>query len=174
MTVCGQSSGGSLVFALLASPASRGLLQRGISLSGSPRLNSTTAEAAAVWHRDVVRRTRCAPLLDAANHPARGDGAPNPLLADCLLSLDETELLASTPPNWHADVFGVGVFDPAFAYAPLLLVDGPGGVLPQPYVGTTPRAGRAHVASNAAANPTATPTASRHVHTHTRNSAPRA
>ena len=42
VTVCGQSSGGSLVLALLASPASHGLLHRAISLSGSPRLNSTT------------------------------------------------------------------------------------------------------------------------------------
>ena len=45
-----------------------------------------------------------------------------------------TELLRATPPEWHADVFGIGVFARAFQYAPLLLIDGPGGVLPGPYV----------------------------------------
>lgn len=122
VTVAGQSSGGSLVFALLASPRSHGLLHAAISLSGSPRLNSTTREASEYWHLRVVERTRC----DRA--------APPPTLAHCLLSLNASELLDATPPDWHADVFGLGVFDSDFQYAPLLLLDGPGGVLPSPYV----------------------------------------
>lgn len=121
VTVGGQSSGGSLVFALLASPLSRGLVHGAISLSGSPRLNSTTAEAAAYWHRQVVHRTRCASMPAAA-------------LAHCLLSLNATELLASQPADWHSDVFGWGVFSPTFQYAPLLLIDGEGGVLPHAYI----------------------------------------
>lgn len=123
VTVCGQSSGGSLVFALLASPRSAGLVHAAISLSGSPRLNSTTREAADYWHPQALHRTRCA-------HVPRSRGA----LAACLLSLNSSELLEAAPANWHADVFGTGVFSPSFAYAPLLLVDGPGGVLPQPYL----------------------------------------
>ena len=121
VTVCGQSSGGSLIFALLASPASHGLVQSAISLSGSPRLNSTTAEAASYWHRRVLDRTRCAKTAPAEQ-------------AACLLSLNATELLRAAPPEWHADVFGIGVFARTFQYAPLLLIDGPGGVLPRPYV----------------------------------------
>lgn len=122
VTVCGQSSGGSLVLALLASPASRGLLHRAISLSGSPRLNSTTREASEYWHRQVVARTRC--------HRHAGGSA----LAACLLDLNTSELLAARPPSWHPDCFGLGVFDVSYQYAPLILVDGAGGLLPQPYV----------------------------------------
>ena len=133
VTVAGQSSGGSLVFALLASPAARGLLHGAISLSGSPRLNSTTAEASGYWHRQVVARTRCAPLVEATA-TAAPQAPPPGGLAGCLLSLNASELLAATPPNWHADVDGLGVFEASFQYAPLLLIDGPTGVLPAPYV----------------------------------------
>ena len=60
-----------------------------------------------------MTRTRCA-----------SSGATKRRLARCLLSLNSSELLSATPPNWHADVFGMGVFAPSFAYAPLLLIDG--------------------------------------------------
>ena len=39
-----------------------------------------------------------------------------------------SELLYAQPANWHADVFGTGVFSRDFQYAPLLLIDGEGGV----------------------------------------------
>ena len=98
-------------------------MHRGISMSGSPRLNSTTAEAASYWHKQVVRRTRCAPILSSAN---------NTLLADCLLSLNASEITSSMPPNWDTSGFGFSVFARTFQYAPLLLVDG--CVLPSSYL----------------------------------------
>ena len=114
VTVAGQSSGGSLVFALLASPevTNSGYIHGGISLSGSPRLNSTTSEASSYWHREVVASTRCANLLDDRD-----------ALAACLLSLNETELVRATPANWHTDGFGFSVFSKTFQYAPILLID---------------------------------------------------
>ena len=121
VTVCGQSSGGSLVFALLASPASHSLLHRAISLSGSPRLNSTIQEASSYWHMQVVQRTRCRGVTGGA-------------LPTCLLSLNGTELIDAQPPNWHPDCFGLKVFAKDYQYAPILLIDGKGGVLPSPYV----------------------------------------
>merc|ERR1711968_210796 len=99
ITVWGQSSGGSLVFALAASPMAKGLFQRGISMSGSPRLNSTTEEASSYWHQQVVQRSRCWNFTTSD-------------LATCLLSLNASEIARSTPPNWHSDGFTMDVFLP--------------------------------------------------------------
>ena len=80
-------------------------------------------EASDYWHKQVVNRTRC-----------RRHATAGPPLAACLLSLNASELIAAQPPNWHPDAFGFGVFDSTYQYAPLLLIDGEGGVLPEPYV----------------------------------------
>jgi carboxylesterase type B len=110
------------VFALLASPSvSRsGLVHGGISLSGSPRLNSTTEEAASYWHKQVVKQTRCDNFT--SNHSK---------LVSCLLSLNETEIVSSTPANWHTDGFGFSIFSEGFQYAPILLIDS--CILPNSY-----------------------------------------
>ncbi|OLP93428.1 Fatty acyl-CoA hydrolase precursor, medium chain [Symbiodinium microadriaticum] len=126
VTVWGQSSGGSLVLALLASPAARGLFHRGISMSGSPKLNSTTVEAANYWHREVVERSRCAEIGFRKRREKE--------LLDCLLHLSAGELLQAQPDNWHADVWSLEIFSPTWQYAPLLLVDGDGGILPRGYL----------------------------------------
>ena len=124
VTVLGQSSGGSLVLALLASPLARSerLLSGAISMSGSPRLNSTLDDATAFFHLEVLKRTRCAAV------------APGALRTACLLSLNATELVDAMPEDWHSAMFGIkSAFAPSFVYAPLLLIDGPGGVLPEDY-----------------------------------------
>lgn len=126
VTVWGQSSGGSLVLALLASPAARGLVHGGVSMSGSPKLNSTTSEAAKYWHREVVERSRCAEIGFRQEMEKE--------LSDCLLRLSAAELLHAQPDNWHADVWSLEIFSSTWQYAPLLLVDGEGGVLPQGYL----------------------------------------
>ena len=143
VTVVGQSSGGSLVFALLASPKGARLLHRGISMSGSPRLNSTTAEAARYWHREVVDRTRCstaaaaAAAADTRTATATGISAKAGLAeCECLLGLSGAELITAMPPDWTADVWSYKLFGRGFQYAPLLLIDGPGGVLPTSYIDT--------------------------------------
>ena len=139
VTVYGQSSGGSLTLSLLASPLARGLFSAAYSMSGSPRLNSTTAEANAYWHRQPILKSRCAPLLPPPPPPSmsRGGGAaaaaaaaassppPPPAgvggmhgvesaegdeLLKCLYSLTADELVAMMPDNWDAASFGFGVF----------------------------------------------------------------
>lgn len=45
----GHGSGGTAVLALLASPVARGLFQRAMSLSGSPRLDASLEAADAQW-----------------------------------------------------------------------------------------------------------------------------
>eukprot|EP00658_Telonema_sp_P-2_P036670 TRINITY_DN26477_c0_g1_i2.p1 TRINITY_DN26477_c0_g1~~TRINITY_DN26477_c0_g1_i2.p1 ORF type:complete len:535 (+),score=51.61 TRINITY_DN26477_c0_g1_i2:158-1762(+) len=132
VTVWGQSSGGSLVYALLASPSAAGLFSAGFTMSGSPRLNSTVSEAQNYWHREVVAQTRCEVV--GFQDPAR--------LRECMYSLNATELMDSIPESWSADGWSLRVFDPAWRYAPLLLIDGHGGSLPYDYIsafnGSTP------------------------------------
>lgn len=125
VTVYGQSSGGSLVFALLASPKAQGLFSRAISMSGSARLNSTVQEASSYWHLEALRRTRCGNLPLTHN---------NNKLISCLRSLNISELMGALPPDWHSAAFDYKVFRNDFRYAPLLLVDGEGGVLPYNYL----------------------------------------
>jgi hypothetical protein len=88
-------------------------------------MNSTTSEASAYWHPQVVRRTRCTSLLPPA---------PDEALAGCLLNLTSDELLDAMPPDWTAEAGSYTVFRSDFQYSPLLLVDGPGGVLPYDYL----------------------------------------
>ncbi len=121
VTVYGQSSGGSLVFALMSSPQAVGLFSRAVSMSGSPRLNSTSAEASTYWHREVVRATSCA-------------GRQGPRLAACLRALPAADLVAAMPVDWDPPQgWSTRVFSDAYRYAPLLVIDGPGGVLPADY-----------------------------------------
>lgn len=44
VTVFGQSSGGTAIFALLISPFARGLFNAAMPLSGSPRLDATLVQ----------------------------------------------------------------------------------------------------------------------------------
>lgn len=76
MTVWGQSSGGTSVLALLASPASRGLFHRVMSLSGSPNITADLASAER-QNEPFIRSAGCG---DAANSTA------------CLLALTTDEV----------------------------------------------------------------------------------
>lgn len=113
VTVFGQSSGGTLVQALLASPLARGLFQRAWLSSPSAVLNKTSSQAS-VENRVFLNLADC---KDAA----------------CLRGLSAQQVMSATPwnvfPYWAMDdLFGMpikGRFDGA-----LLVVDG--YVLPEP------------------------------------------
>ena len=124
VTVYGQSSGGSIVLGLLASSQASGLFSSAISMSGSPRLNSTRAEANEYWHPQVVKQSRCASLVHAQSAKLRS----------CLLGLSSDELVQAMPENWDAAAFGISVFQSSYQYAPLLVIDGEGGLLPYNYL----------------------------------------
>ena len=116
VTVYGQSSGGSLVFALMTSPYATHLFQRAISMSGSPRLNATLDEAMTYWHPQVVDRTACNISKTAL----------------CLRSLPANELVLAQPENWDPkNGWSASVFSDTYYYAPLLVIDG--DVLPLDY-----------------------------------------
>ena len=84
MTVFGQSSGGTAIFALLASPLAKGLFHKAWLSSASPILNKTAADA----FKDneiFLKNTNCANLT-------------------CLYSLTPDEVTSSVPwveyPSW--------------------------------------------------------------------------
>jgi carboxylesterase type B len=133
--VYGQSSGGSLVMALLYSPLATGLFHKAISMSGSPRLDQTLEDATEPgqgWHWEVVNRTRCANLSSTAVTVESPSATASASLLSCLYSLSAQEMVDATPDDWDPSggwslqVFGV------IPYAPLLLIDG--HALPQAYV----------------------------------------
>lgn len=113
VTVLGQSSGGSLIMAMLASSNSQGLFQSAWISSASVRVNSTTQEASSYWHRPVPLSTRCA--------AAEGAG-----LGECLLGLSAQEVLEAQPMNWNCNGFQTisSIARQATDCIPLLLVDG--------------------------------------------------
>eukprot|EP00035_Acanthoeca_spectabilis_P016817 m.351907 g.351907 ORF g.351907 m.351907 type:complete len:573 (-) comp16580_c1_seq1:501-2219(-) len=94
VTLIGQSSGGTNIFGLFASPGSKGLFSAAISLSGSPNITQTLASAE-IQDREFVQNVGC-------------DKAPNVL--DCLYSLSAKEVAAKSPDAWD---FGGASIPPA-------------------------------------------------------------
>lgn len=84
VTVMGQSSGGTSVFALLGSPAAKGLFSRAISLSGSPNITMDLATA----ERQNAKITA-------------GCSGSGPGLLSCLRGMDVESLLRAKPPCWR-------------------------------------------------------------------------
>ena len=117
VTVIGESSGGTSVLALLASPvaAADDLFQRAIAISPGARIDQP---ASAVRRRNMLdadgllARTRCADHLkaggDAAPADAPPDGGATPAgdaaaaaaLRSCLYSLTAEELVLAKPAAW--------------------------------------------------------------------------
>jgi carboxylesterase type B len=133
--VYGQSSGGSLVMALLYSPLATGLFHKAISMSGSPRLDQSLQDATKPgqgWHWEVVRRTRCNSSSSASIAFASPSADESRSLLSCLYSLSAQELVEAMPEDWDpSEGWSLQVFG-SIPYAPLLVIDG--NVLPQAYV----------------------------------------
>eukprot|EP00940_MAST-03C_sp_MAST-3C-sp2_P000204 g204.t1 len=117
MTVFGQSSGGSLVLALSISPLAHAgdgslLFQRGISMSGSPRMDATWKNVVDEWHPEFLRRTPC------------GGNKSDAETRRCLQNMSAAALTDAMPPDWDSASFSFSAFAKNFSYAPLLLIDG--------------------------------------------------
>ena len=96
VTVAGQSSGGTSIIALLASPASRGLFSRAISLSGSP--NVTIDLATAETQNAQITAPSCA-QISALDQPTR-------FLA-CMRNASTASLLQARPECWATPAMDV-------------------------------------------------------------------
>eukprot|EP00049_Salpingoeca_infusionum_P009771 m.166062 g.166062 ORF g.166062 m.166062 type:complete len:692 (+) comp14439_c1_seq6:327-2402(+) len=86
VTLYGQSSGGTNIFALLASPYATGLFHAVISLSGSANISMGVPQLVS-QHSAVVQATSCSNLTESA-------------LVDCLQALPPQEILDAVPPTW--------------------------------------------------------------------------
>jgi len=117
VTIFGQSSGGTLIFGLLAAPRASGLFRAAYSMSGSPNI---TLDHAAKLAQDapIVAALGCA-------------GVDGPARAACLRALPAANVSAAMPGSWGTPgIFGwlsTGLPPPAaggMAYAGIVHVDG--------------------------------------------------
>lgn len=138
VSIFGQSSGGSLVLALAGSPLaaaptsakstrsssndSRLLFQRGISMSGSPKMDTTWKEVSTTWHPEFLSNTPC------------DENEADASLRECLYNMSGKALQDAMPSDWDSASFSFGAFSDDFKYAPLLLIDGKDGSLPSDYL----------------------------------------
>eukprot|EP01116_Phalansterium_solitarium_P020122 TRINITY_DN5841_c0_g1_i2.p1 TRINITY_DN5841_c0_g1~~TRINITY_DN5841_c0_g1_i2.p1 ORF type:complete len:562 (-),score=97.94 TRINITY_DN5841_c0_g1_i2:163-1809(-) len=110
VTVWGQSSGGTSVLALLASPSANGLFHRAISMSGSPNISVPLHVAESIHVDDFVANSPCA-------------GKSSKALLDCLYGLDLYGVMLNRPTSWNPDWL-MDLPTPGSIISPLAIVDG--------------------------------------------------
>jgi carboxylesterase type B len=115
VTVFGQSSGGTQVLALLASPASNGLFHAAMSLSGSPNISQSLGPVEAQGRE----------LVDAV-------GCSGQHVLKCMYAKETAELQTATPSHWsYEGDFDADTLSPTTALYPgLVIVDGVTVTLP--------------------------------------------
>lgn len=115
VTIMGQSSGGTSVFALMSSPLSRGLFSSAISLSGSPNI-TMDLPAAHRQNQPVVAATGC--------QDANQSVAPEAVVA-CMRLIPPEELIKAIPQSWSTPGIWNLPSDPSGQhFAGLPVVDG--------------------------------------------------
>jgi len=113
VTICGQSSGGTSVFALLASPSSEGLFHRAISLSGSPNM-SLPMHAAEAQNADIIAQTGC-----------QGKHRTYSEVLACMRRMTPRQLTDLIPESWDTPgLFGLPLTTTGEHWAGLVIVDG--------------------------------------------------
>ena len=100
VTVLGQGSGATSIFAMLASPMATGLFRAAIALSGSP---NTTMGAPAKLAQDAgVPATLGCGDAGPQSHQSSSSAASPSVVADCLrLNVSVATLLLRTPNAWN-------------------------------------------------------------------------
>ena len=86
VTLCGQSSGGTSIFGLLASPMANGLFHKAISMSGSPKFQKSYIDAAQD-NLAFIHMSRCKNVTSGIK------------LKKCLYDLTATEITYAIPYN---------------------------------------------------------------------------
>lgn len=114
VTVGGQSSGGTSIFALFASPGSSGLFAGAISMSGSPNISMGMPQAYA-QNAPIVSGLGCAP-----------PGSTPQQQLDCMRGLPATTLGAAVPASWDTPyLWGIDHLSTSGRdFAGLTIVDG--------------------------------------------------
>ena len=110
VTIYGQSTGGTNVMALYVSPLAVGLFQSVLSLSSSPVLKGSLAEAEA-QNADFISNANCSNL-------------PSPAATlDCLLDLTSAQAWAAVPARWLGS-YDLGIQNRSWPDAIVVAVDG--------------------------------------------------
>eukprot|EP01116_Phalansterium_solitarium_P017732 TRINITY_DN4443_c0_g1_i2.p1 TRINITY_DN4443_c0_g1~~TRINITY_DN4443_c0_g1_i2.p1 ORF type:complete len:552 (+),score=189.51 TRINITY_DN4443_c0_g1_i2:137-1792(+) len=111
ITVAGQSSGGTSIFALMSSPASRGLFHAAISLSGSPNITIDMASAE-LQNAGIFAAAGCA------------QETPAERLA-CMRAAPVSTLVSAMPNSWNTPgLWGLPMGPAGQHYAGIVIVDG--------------------------------------------------
>ena len=109
VTIYGQSTGGTNVMALYVSPLAVGLFHSALSLSSSPVLRGTLAEAEA-QNLEFIANANCTlPSTDAIN--------------TCLLALTPAQVWAAVPSRWLGS-YDLGIQNRSWPDAVVVAVDG--------------------------------------------------
>ena len=94
VTICGQSSGGTSIFGLLASPMADGLFHKAIPMSGSPKFLKSYIDAATDNTMFVNISSKC-------------QNVPQNEIRNCFYNMSATEVTASIPlgvyPYWDME-----------------------------------------------------------------------
>ncbi|XP_057302658.1 uncharacterized protein LOC130636827 [Hydractinia symbiolongicarpus] len=114
VTICGQSSGGTSIFGLLASPLADGLFHKAISMSGSPKFEKSYVDAERD-NRVFINKTKCITFITADE------------IRSCLYNLTSKEVFLSIPQNTYPNWGMLNLYDfPTKGYlnGALAVVDG--------------------------------------------------
>lgn len=96
VTISGQSSGGTSVFALMSSPLSKGLFHRAISMSGSPNI-TLSLSVAEKQNEKIIVASGCKKV--STNYSE---------VLNCMRSMDVKSLVALIPTSWNTPgIFGM-------------------------------------------------------------------
>ena len=109
VTIYGQSTGGTNVMALYVSPLAVGLFHSALSLSSSPVLKGSLAEAEA-QNADFIVNSNCSLATAGA-------------VTDCLLALTPAQVWAAVPARWLGS-YDLGIANTSWPDAVVVAVDG--------------------------------------------------
>ena len=109
VTIYGQSTGGTNVMGLYISPLAVGLFRSALSLSGSPVLKGTLADAEA-QNEEFIANSNCKRSTSNAT-------------LDCLLALSAAEAWAAVPASWLGS-YDFGIQNRSWPDAMVIAVDG--------------------------------------------------
>ena len=111
VTIAGQSSGGTSIFALLSSMNSRGLFSGAIALSGSPNITISLPDAI-IQNQNIPVQLNCA-------------SSNSTLEMECMRSKTISELVAAIPNCYNTPgIFGLPTDPTGFHWCGLPIVDG--------------------------------------------------
>jgi carboxylesterase type B len=113
VTIAGQSSGGTSVFALISSPHTKGLYQRAISLSGSPNITMSMSNAE-IQNEDIIIKSGCSNEFNSSNEVVK-----------CLRKLSVEFLISLIPESWNTPgIWNLPSDNKGMNFSGLLIVDG--------------------------------------------------